>query len=223
MRASFFCSLGLVIMIFGISGCSIISPDFATVTYYDYGSGILERRPLDSYPVKLLVTDLRPQIVALQKLPQFVGMAENGLGEPRAVLNRDGCPVPVGVHQTPHCLSFAESVRHQLKNEKTFPPDAMAKGLVMIEILQWQTQAGQDLRLDYALNVSLRSANGEALGKASIQGLGEVIDTQNVGPMSWANHEAKEHLLSLVVSGVLRQKLDHLLKALNPAMLASLR
>lgn len=193
------------------SSCTWVHPNFATVTYYDYGVGVPEDRPLDPYPVTVLVEDLRPQILTRKKIPLFVGRAENGLGEARDVLNRDDCPVPVSVHRTPHCRSLAESIRHRLKTAKTSPSPENAKGLLLLEIRQWETHAASDLELDYSLDIYLRSSSGERLGNVSLAGQGEVIDTQNLGKMNFANHEAKENQLSLLVSGVLDDKLNQLL------------
>ncbi|MEY4684828.1 MAG: hypothetical protein RLZ25_1287 [Pseudomonadota bacterium] len=211
MRSSFFFRLPLFLLILLASACAIVAPGFATVTFYDFGAGISESKLLDAYPVKLLVEDLRPQVVAFKKMARFVGTAENGMGEPRDVLNRDGCPEPVSVHRTPHCLSLAESIRHRLKNESTLPSADSAKPLVLIEIRQWQTRAGSNLRLDYALDVFLRSSSGETLSKASVHGEDEVIDTQAIGKINFENHEAKEHVLSLLVSGALDAKMNLLL------------
>lgn len=153
-------------MLLMTAGCSWVSPDFATVDYYDYGAGVPKHRLLDSYPVKLLVQDLRPEILTLEKIPLYVGRAENGLGEARDVLNRDDCPVPISVHRTPHCRSFAESIWHRLKSAKNTPAPEDAKGLVLVEIRQWETHAGGDLRLDYSLDVYLRASSGGTLGNA---------------------------------------------------------
>lgn len=194
------------------SGCTWVRPDFATVDSYDYGAGLPEPRPLDSFPVTLLVKDLRPSILSLKKTPTYVGRAENGWGDARDVLNRDNCSAPVSVHRTPHCRSLAESIQNRLKSTKTLVPPQNAKGLLLIEIWQWETRAAGDLKLDYALEVYLRSPTGERLGTASLSGMAELIDIQNIGEMAWANHEAKEHELSLLLSGKLDAKLDQLLK-----------
>ena len=223
MRSTFFGLMHLVILSLLTASCAIVTPDFATVTYYDYGAGIPDQRPLDPYPVTLQVKDLRPSVVSQEKEPQFVGMAENGFGEPRDVLNRDDCTVPVSVHRTPHCRSFADSVRDRLKWPKPSTSDQESKGSVLIEIRQWQTHAGSDLRLDYALHASLRSANGETLRQADIQGAGERIETRKIGVMTFANHEAKEHRLSLIVSAVLDEKLHRLVSGPFAGALSKLR
>jgi hypothetical protein len=199
-------------MTFLTAGCTWVSPDFATVDYYDYGAGIPAHRQLDPYPVKLLVEDLRPEILTRQKTPLYVGRAENGIGEARDVLNRDDCPVPISVHRTPHCRSLAESIRHRLKSAHTAPTPEDAKALVLVEVREWATHAGADLRLDYALDVYLRASSGAPLGHARIASQGEVIDTENLGKMNFANHEAKTHQLSLIITHVLDAKLAQLLE-----------
>lgn len=220
---SFFRWSGLVWVFFLTSACSWVSPDFATIDYYDYGAGVPEHRLLDPYPVKLLVEDLRPEILTLEKIPLFVGRAENGWGRARDVLNRDDCPGPVSVHQTSHCRSLAESIRHRLKNAKTYPVPEMAKALVLVEIRQWETRAGADLRLDYALDVFLRSASGERLANASVEGQDERINTENLGKMTLANHEAREHQLSLRVTAALDDQLNQLLQGAFKDALERLR
>lgn len=194
------------------SGCSWVRPDFATVDSYDYGVGLREPRPIDSFPVTILVKDLRPSILSLKKTPTYVGRAENGWGEARDVLNRDNCAAPVSVHRTSHCRSLAESIQNRLKSTTTFVPPENANGLLLIKIWQWETRAAADLKLDYALEVYLRSSTGERLGSATLSGEGELIDIQNIGVMTWSNHEAKEQDLSRLVSGKLEAKLDQLLK-----------
>jgi hypothetical protein len=223
MRSTFFGLMQLISWSLLVSGCAIVTPDFATVTYYDYGAGIPDQRPLDPYPVTLQVKDLRPLVVSHEKEPQFVGVAENGFGEPRDVLNRDDCPIPVSVHQTPHCRSLAESLRERLQWPNPSASNQDSKGSVLIDIRQWQTHAGSDLRLDYALHASLRSASGETLTQVDIHGAGERIDTRKIGVMTFANHEAKEYLLSLIVSAVLDEKLHRLVSGPFAGALSRLR
>ncbi len=190
----------------------MMTPGISTVTYYNYGAAMPLLRPLDAYPINVLVQDLRPEVLSLKKIPLYVGKAENGFGEVRDVLNRDDCPVPVSVHRTPHCLSFAESLSHRLKSSKTLPSKEVSKGLLLVEIRTWDTHAESDLFLDYAIDVYLRSNRGERLGSASIQGTHEKIETQEIGRMSFANHVEKEARLSAIVARVLDEKIAQLLK-----------
>ncbi|MEN9681635.1 MAG: hypothetical protein RLZZ627_1528 [Pseudomonadota bacterium] len=212
MDKNIFQGLPLLVVAMFTAGCTMIPPGISTVTYYNYGAAMPLLRPLDAYPINVLVQDLRPEILSLKKIPLYVGKAENGFGEVRDVLNRDDCPVPVSVHRTPHCLSFAESLSHRIKSSKTMPTRETSQGLLLVEIRTWDTHAGAELFLDYAIDVYLRSNSGERLGSASIQGSHEKIDTQEVGKMSFANHVEKEERLSAIVAGVLDAKIAQLLQ-----------
>lgn len=205
------------------AGCALTTPSVATVTYYNYGAAMPLLRPLDAYPINILVQDLRPAILGLKKIPLYVGMAENGLGAPHDVLNRDGCTIPVSVHRTPHCRSFAESLSHRLKSPKTNPAADASKGLLIVEIRSWETHAGTELWLDYAIEVYLRSKTGAKLASAKIEGIHEKIDTQALGKMGFVNHVEKEELLSAIISGVLDAKIAELLKGPLQNALFSLR
>lgn len=212
MDKTFFQVLPLVLVAMVSSGCTLISPGIATVTYYNYGAAMPILRPLDAYSIQVLVQDLRPEILSLKKIPLYVGKAENGFGEVRDVLNRDDCPVPVSVHQTPHCRSFAESLSIRLKSPRTLPTQDASKGLLLVEIQRWDTHAGLELTLDYSIDVYLRSQSGERLGSAHVEGADEKIETDEVGRISFANHVKKEERLSAIVAGVLDSKIDQLLQ-----------
>lgn len=195
-----------------LSGCTWVSPGIATVTYYDFGAALPVLRPLDAYAVKLIVQDLRPEVLSRKKIPLFVGTAENGWGEARDVFNRDDCPVPVSVHRTPHCRSLAESIALRLKSPETLPTAATFSPLVMVEIKGWATQAGADLRLDYDIEMYVRSATGERLATSHVQGQQERVDTTEIADMGFANHVGKEDQLSRLISKTMDTKLDQLLQ-----------
>jgi len=92
------------------------------------------------------------------------------------------------------------------------PTPEVSKGLLLVEVRTWDTHATDDLYLDYAIAVYLRSKSGETLGSASIQGSHEKIETQEIGQMTFANHVEKEAQLSAIVAGVADEKIAELLK-----------
>jgi hypothetical protein len=196
-----------------ISGCVMVTPGASTITYYDFGAGMPILRPLDSYPIKVIVQDLRPEVLSRRKNPLFVGSAENGMGERRDVFNRDDCPVPVSVHSTPHCRSFAESVSLRLKSPESFPQADHVKGLVIVEIKEWVTQASADevFRINYTLELYLRSLTGETMATSTVSGQGERIDVSSLGAVGFFNHIEREEQLSAIIAGVLDGKIKALL------------
>lgn len=196
-----------------LSGCVMVSPSASTITYYDFGAGMPIFRPLDSYPIKVIVQDLRPEVLSRRKTPLFVGTAENGLGERRDVFNRDDCPVPVSVHSTPHCRTLAESVWHRLKSPESSPQSGDLKGLVIVEIKEWVTQASADdvFRINYSLELYLRSLSGETLVTSTVSGRGERIDVSSLGAVGFFNHTEREEQLSAIIACVLDGKIKALL------------
>jgi hypothetical protein len=203
-----------------LSGCVMVSPSASTITYYDFGAGMPIFPPLDSYPIKVIVQDLRPEVLSRRKTPLFVGYAENGMGERRDVFNRDDCPVPVSVHSTPHCRTLAESVSLRLKSPETSLQAGHVTGLVIVEIKEWVTQASADdvFRIDYTLELYLRSLTGETLATSSVSGQGERIDVSSLGAVGFFNHTEREVQLSAIIAGVLDSKIKALLT--NPVQSA---
>jgi len=67
MDKTFFQGLALFFLAFFSAGCRLIPPGISTVTYYNYGAAMPLLRPLDAYPINVLVKDLRPEILSLKK------------------------------------------------------------------------------------------------------------------------------------------------------------
>jgi hypothetical protein len=196
-----------------LSGCVMVIPSASTITYYDFGAGMPILRPLDSYPIKVIVQDLRPEVLSRRRTPLFVGSAENGMGERRDVFNRDDCPVPVSVHSTPHCRTLAESMSLRLKSPESSPQAGPVKGLVIVEIKEWATQASADdvFQINYTLELYLRSLTGETLASSTVSGQGERIDVSSLGAVGFFNHTEREEQLSAMIAGVFDAKIKALL------------